>query len=148
MLFNTKSLVSYLLPFRNKFGCLSGVLGVQLRSQDGGMIETFAANFASEGPFARVNQQMALEIVWPSEPLLANFAFKWPFPSMGPQMTFEVSQKAWSLCADVALEFLHSVYPLFCVKRLVSFSLDPSSRTAGTATGRRGALPLGDRDSS
>ena len=112
-----------------------------VRLQVGGPREIFPANGARERPFARVNLHVLSEDALTSEPLLADFAFKRPFARMGPQMPLEVAQLTERLFASFALENLHSVLPLLSVRwRLVSFALDPSSRTDGTdrtAAGRR-----------
>ena len=114
-----------------------------MRRQDVLLIEALAANLAREGPFARMNTLMSLEVGGLSETLLADFAFKRPFALVLPHMTIEVCHSAERLCADVAFEVLHSVYPLHLVRRLVSVALVLRRRTAGTAAERRVAVRLG-----
>ena len=88
-----------------------------VRLEVGVLLETFAANGARKGTFARVSTNMVLETGLPSEPLVAKFAFKRSFARVNKYyMSIDVGQMVERLCADVALKFLHSVYLLHCVR--------------------------------
>ena len=78
--------------------------------------EPLLADFALKRLLSRMDAHMTIEVVHVPKHLLASFAFKRPFARVHPHVTIEVEQPTACLCAEFTPEILLSVYPLQLVR--------------------------------